>query len=76
MIGQALQVAWYRFRTTFRSRRGGYLSVILLVSLVGGVAMGAVKALTADGLFIGQTPDFFEFLQNLANVADEAEREL
>jgi hypothetical protein len=41
-----------------------------------GVAMGAVKALTADGLFIGQTPDFFEFLRDLAEEADEARREI
>lgn len=40
-----------------------------------GAAMGAVKALTADGLFKGQTPDFFEFLKDLAEEADEAQRE-
>jgi len=40
------------------------------------VAMGAVDALTKDGLFIGQSPDFFEFLKDLAHEADEAEREL
>ncbi len=37
-------VAWYRFRTTFALRRGGYLSVVLLVGLVGGVAMAAIAA--------------------------------
>lgn len=41
-----------------------------------GVAMGAVKALTADGLFRGQSPDFFEFLRDLAEEADEAQREI
>jgi hypothetical protein len=41
-----------------------------------GVARGAVKALTADGLFRGQTPDFFEFLRDLAEEADEARREV
>jgi hypothetical protein len=40
-----------------------------------GAAMGAVKALTADGLFIGQDPQFFELLQDLAEDADEARRE-
>ena len=35
-------------------------------------AMGAVKALTGDGLFIGQTPEFFRLLMDLANDADEA----
>jgi hypothetical protein len=39
-----LGAAWYRFRVTFGRRRGGYLTVVLLVALVGGVAMGAVAA--------------------------------
>ena len=37
-------------------------------------AMGALKALTADGLFIGQSQEFFQFLQDLAEDADEAQR--
>ena len=41
-----------------------------------GAAMGAVKALTADGLFIGQTEEFFELLADLAADADAATREL
>jgi hypothetical protein len=39
-----------------------------------GAAMGAVKALTASGLFLGQSPEFFTLLQNLAQAADEAQR--
>ena len=39
-----------------------------------GAAMGAVKALTADGLFIGQSPQFFELLKHLAAQADAARR--
>ncbi len=39
-----------------------------------GAAMGAVKALTADGLFIGQSPAFFAALQDLATKADAAQR--
>ena len=39
-----------------------------------GAAMGAVKALTDDGLFIGQSPDFFTFLKTLAEAADAARR--
>jgi hypothetical protein len=39
-----------------------------------GVAMGAVKALTADGLFRGQSEDFFQLLRDLAEDADEAQR--
>jgi Ferritin-like domain len=37
-----------------------------------GAAMGAVKALTADGLFIGQPPAFFTLLNQLAEEADAA----
>lgn len=40
-----------------------------------GAAMGAAKALTADGLFIGQTPEFFQLLGDLATDADQARRE-
>jgi hypothetical protein len=41
-----------------------------------GVAMGAVNALTHDGLFIGQQKkEFFELLRDLAEDADEARRE-
>ena len=39
-----LQVAWYRFGATWPRRRAGYLSLVLLVALVGGLAMGAVAA--------------------------------
>jgi hypothetical protein len=40
-----------------------------------GAAMGAVKALTADGLFIGQTDEFKELVNDLAADADAARRE-
>jgi len=39
-----------------------------------GAATGAVKALTADGLFIGQSAAFFELLGALAQAADDAKR--
>jgi hypothetical protein len=39
-------------------------------------AINAANALTADGLFIGQSRDFFLALQELAEEADEARREL
>ena len=41
---QVLCVSWYRFRVTLRDRLGGYLAVVLLIGLVGGVAMAAVAA--------------------------------
>jgi hypothetical protein len=34
--------------------------------------MGALKALTADGLFLGQPPAFFATLTQLAHAADAA----
>jgi len=40
-----------------------------------GAAMGAVKALAADGLFIGQTGEFMQLLNDLARDADQARRE-
>jgi hypothetical protein len=36
------RVAWYRFGATFGRRRAGYLTVVLLVALLGGLAMGAI----------------------------------
>ena len=39
-----------------------------------GAAMGALKFLTAMGLFIGQSQPFFEFMQDLAQDADNARR--
>jgi len=40
-----------------------------------GAAMGAVQSLTGDGLFIGQSNEFMELLQDLAADADAAKRE-
>jgi hypothetical protein len=44
MNGPVLRVAWYRFRATFRRRWAGYLTLALLIGLVGGLAMGSVVA--------------------------------
>ena len=40
----ALQLAWYRFRRTFRRQWTGYLALALLIGLVGGLAIGSVAA--------------------------------
>ncbi|HEV2522514.1 MAG TPA: ferritin-like domain-containing protein [Candidatus Acidoferrales bacterium] len=40
------------------------------------IAKGVVKFLTDMGLFIGQSPAFFAFMQDLAEDADEARREV
>lgn len=39
-----MTVAWYRFRGTFRRRWSDYLTIVLLVGLVGGLAMGSIAA--------------------------------
>lgn len=39
-----------------------------------GIAAGAVKALTDDGLFAGQSQEFFSALSALADAADAAQR--
>src|SRR5437773_3163809 len=39
-----------------------------------GIATGVVNFLTAMGLFIGQSPEFFAFMRDLAEDADEARR--
>jgi hypothetical protein len=40
-----------------------------------GAAMGALAALTAMGLFVGQSKEFFNVMRELAEEADEARRE-
>ena len=44
VIARAIHVSWYHFRAAFHRRWSGYLTVILLIGLVGGVAIGAVAA--------------------------------
>src|SRR5580700_3143273 len=41
-----------------------------------GAATGALKFLTAMGLFIGQSADFFSFITELATAADAAQRSM
>jgi hypothetical protein len=61
--------------TIFLSKKFPVCSIIRPTA-TAGVAKGAVKALTDDGLFRGQTPDFFEFLSDLAEEADAARRDV
>jgi hypothetical protein len=41
-VSRVLPVAWYRFRSTLRRQLSGYLSIVLLVGLVGGLAMASL----------------------------------
>jgi hypothetical protein len=55
--------------TAFLNRKFPVVSIIRPTN-TKGVAMGAVNALTEDGLFRGQSPEFFEVLKELAAAAD------
>ncbi len=59
MNAAALVTAWYRFRTTFRRQRGGYLTLLVLVGLLGGLAMGAVagarRTLASPAVYVAST---------------------
>jgi Ferritin-like domain len=59
--------------TIFLDRKFPAVSIIR-PSETRGAAMGAVRALTADGLFIGQSSEFFATLTGLARAADAARR--
>ncbi len=58
--------------TIFLSRKFPVVSIIRPTA-TQGAARGALKALTADGLFIGQSQEFFTFLGELADEADAAQ---
>jgi len=57
--------------TKFLDRKFPAVSIIRPTE-TEGAAMGTVRAFTADGLFIGQPPEFFAVLQDLARAADAA----
>ena len=60
--------------TVFLSRTLPVCSIVRPTETTGA-AMGALKFLTAMGLFIGQSQAFFAFLRDLAEEADAARRE-
>jgi hypothetical protein len=57
--------------TIFLDRKFPICSIIRPTE-TDGAAMGALKALTANGLFIGQSAAFFTVMTNLAQAADAA----
>jgi len=59
--------------TIFLNRKFPICSIIRPTQ-TKGAAIGAAQALTANGLFIGQSPEFFAALKGLAQAADAAER--
>jgi hypothetical protein len=59
----------------FLNRKKFPICSIIRPTFTKGAAMGAIKGLTADGLFIGQTGEFMELVTDLAADADRAKRE-
>jgi Ferritin-like domain len=57
--------------TIFLERKFPVVSIIRPTQ-TKGAAMGALKALTDDGLFVGQSSEFFAVLTGLAKAADAA----
>jgi hypothetical protein len=57
--------------TVFLNRKFPRCSIIRPTN-TEGAAMGTLKFLTDDGLFRGQSPEFFAFMTRLAEEADEA----
>jgi hypothetical protein len=74
--GESTQTNLIMPEPTIFLKRSGFpkVSIIRPTDTVNA-AHGAVKALTDDGLFIGQSDEFFEKLQELAAAADAAVRE-
>lgn len=60
--------------TIFLSRKFPPVSIIRPTE-TRNAALGAAKALTDDGLFIGQSKEFFDVLNDLSEQADAARRE-
>lgn len=44
MTDGGFRVAWYRLRATFHRRWAGYLTLVVLVALVGGIGLGSLAA--------------------------------
>jgi hypothetical protein len=57
--------------TIFLDRKFPVCSIIRPTE-TDGAAAGALKALTANGLFIGQSAGFFAVMRDLASAADAA----
>jgi hypothetical protein len=73
--GEELQKNLIMPEATEFLRKGLPACSIIRPTQTQGAAMGAVKALSEDGLFRGQGDDFFDFIEELASAADAAVRE-
>jgi hypothetical protein len=41
-VTEGIRVAWYRFVATFRVRWSGYVTIVLLIGLLGGLSMASI----------------------------------
>jgi hypothetical protein len=75
MLGEDLQTNLIMPEpTTFLSKDFPVISIIRPTA-TKGAAKAALKSFVDDGLFIGQTQGFFDYLRDLAEDADAAKRE-
>jgi hypothetical protein len=75
MLGEDLQTNLIMPEPTkFLSKNFPVVSIIRPTA-TKGAAMAALKSFNDDGLFIGQTQAFFDYLRDLAEDADDARRE-
>ena len=51
-----MAVAWYRFTATFGRRWGGYLAIVVLIGMIGGIAMAAVSGRETHAIFVSGLP--------------------
>jgi hypothetical protein len=70
--GEALQTNLIMPEPTIFLKRRFPIVSIIRPTQTKGAAMGALRALTADGLFRGQSGEFFAVLRGLAKAADAA----
>ena len=63
LMSSTMAYAWYRLRSTLRSELSYFLSVILLVGAVGGLALGAIEAARST------ESSFADFVDGLARPA-------
>jgi len=75
MLGEDLQTNLIMPEPTKFLRKNFPVCSIIRPTATRGAAMAALKSFNNDGLFIGQTPGFFDYLRDLAEDADAAHRE-
>jgi hypothetical protein len=75
MLGEDLQTNLIMPEPTHFLSTNFPVCSIIRPTATQNAAKGALKAFTDDGLFIGQSPDFFAYLRDLAEDADAAQRE-